>query len=174
MSRSDAEPRGPLSMPIMWLVLGLPIASVVAGVALLVVAVRSGSNDAVIDTVHRTAQIQVTELGPDERARELKLSAVLRVDKDMIELLPVGGGFADGSVRRDESLTLILSHPSEAAKDRTVTLAPSELGWRAKIEPSSGHDWLLQLAPADHGWRLHGRLLAGQRAAHLGPALADE
>ncbi|HEY5852404.1 MAG TPA: FixH family protein [Lysobacter sp.] len=174
MTRSDVEPGGPLRMPIMWLVLGLPIASVAAGIALLVVAVRSGSNDAVIDTVHRTAQIQVSELGPDARARELKLSAVLRVDKDMIELLPVGGGFADGSVRRDEPLTLILSHPSEAAKDKTVTLAPSELGWRASLEPSSVHDWLLQLSPADQAWRLRGRLVAGQRAAHLGPALADE
>ncbi|QSX73745.1 FixH family protein [Lysobacter arenosi] len=164
----------PLRMPVMWLVVGLPILSIVAGVGLLVVALRSGSTDAVIDTVQRTAQIQTTELGPDARAKALQLSAVLRVGKDMIELLPVGGGFGDGNVRRDEPLTLILSHPSEAAQDRTVTLAPSELGWRANIEASPDHDWLLQLTPADRSWRLRGRLPAGQRAAHLAPALADD
>ncbi|MGO4222828.1 FixH family protein [Lysobacter sp. TAF61] len=168
------ERSSPLRMPIMWLVLGLPIVSVVAGVGLLVAAVRSGSDDAVIDTVQRTAQIQLTELGPDARARELKLSAVLRVDKGMVELLPVAGGFGDGSVARDEPLTLILSHPSEAAQDRTINLTPSEMGWRANVEPAAGHDWLLLLAPRDRSWRLRGRLQAGQRAAHLAPALADD
>lgn len=168
------ERSSPLRMPIMWLVIALPILSIVAGVGLVVVAVRSGSTDAVIDPVQRTAQIQTTELGPDARASALKLSAVLRVGTDMIELLPVGGGFADGDVRRDEPLTLTLSHPSEAAQDRTVTLMPSELGWRANTEPAPDHDWLLQLAPADRSWRLRGRLPAGQRAAHLALALADD
>ncbi|UNK48781.1 FixH family protein [Lysobacter sp. S4-A87] len=168
------ERAGPLRMPIMWLVIGLPVLSIVAGVGLVVVAVRSGSTDAVIDPVQRTAQIQVTELGPDARAQALKLSAVLRVGKDMVELLPVGGGFGEGDVRRDEPLTLVLSHPSEAAQDRTVILKPSELGWRADIEPASDHDWLLQLSPADGSWRLRGRLPAGQQAAHLAPALADD
>jgi uncharacterized protein len=164
----------PLRMPIMWLVIGLPILSIVAGVGLVVVAVRSGSTDAVIDPVQRTAQIQTTELGPDARAKALKLSAVLRVGPNLVELLPVGGGFAEGEVRRDEPLTLTLSHPSEAAQDRTITLMPSELGWRADAEPAPDHDWLLQLAPADRSWRLRGRLPAGQQAAHLAPALADD
>lgn len=157
--------------PAAWLVIALPIASVVAGVALVVIAVRSGSNDAVIDTVQRTAQIQVSELGPDERASAMKLSAVLRIEADMVELLPVGGGFADGQVRRDEPLTLRLSHPSEAALDRSLQLKPTELGWRAPVELPLDHDWLLQLGPTDKAWRLMGRLHAGQRAAHLGPSL---
>lgn len=157
--------------PAAWLVIALPIASVVAGVALVVIAVRSGSSDAVIDTVQRTAQIQVSELGPDERASAMKLSAVLRIEADMVELLPVGGGFADGQVRRDEPLTLRLSHPSEAALDRSLQLKPTELGWRAPVELPLDHDWLLQLGPTDKAWRLKGRLHAGQRAAHLGPSL---
>lgn len=163
----------PLRMPIMWLVLGLPLASIVAGVGLVVIAVRSGSSDAVIDPVQRTAQIQVAELGPDERARAMKLSAVLRVDAGVIELLPVEGGFGDGRVPRDQPLTLVLSHPSQAALDRTVTLVPSELGWRSVSALEPGHDWLLQLTPADRAWRLRGRLQAGGHAAHLGPALQE-
>lgn len=157
--------------PAAWLVIALPIASVVAGVALVVIAVRSGGNDAVIDTVRRTAQIQVSELGPDERAAAMKLSAVLRVESNMVELLPVGGGFADGQVRRDEPLTLRLSHPSEATLDRSLELKPTELGWRAPVELPLDHDWLLQLGPAEKAWRLKGRLHGGQRAAHLGPSL---
>jgi hypothetical protein len=156
--------------PAAWLVIALPLASVIAGVALVVIAVRSGGNDAVIDTVQRTAQIQVSEIGPDERASAMKLSAVLRVEAGMVELLPVGGGFGDGQVRRDEPLTLRLSHPSEAALDRSLELRPAELGWRAPVELPLDHDWLLQLGPVDQAWRLKGRLHGGERAAHLGPS----
>ncbi|BDU15358.1 FixH family protein [Lysobacter auxotrophicus] len=160
--------------PVMWLVIGLPVLSIVAGVGLVVVALRSGGDDAVIDTVQRTAQIQTTELGPDERAKSMKLSAVMRVDAKGIELLPVGGGFSNGDVPRDVPLTLALSHPSDAKLDRTIELTPSELGWHANEPLPLDHDWLLQLTPADTAWRLRGRLVAGQAAAHLGPALAGE
>lgn len=160
--------------PVLWLVIGLPIASVIAGVGLVVIALESGSTDAVIDTVERTAQIQVTELAPDARARELKLSAVLRVDRRNIELLPVDGGFGEGAVGRDRPLTLTLSHPTEATQDRTLQLQPSELGWRAPVQLPLDHDWLLQLTPSDGSWRLRGRLHAGQLAAYLGPSLVKE
>jgi len=160
--------------PVMWLVIGLPVLSIVAGVGLVVVALRSGGDDAVVDTVQRTAQIQTTELGPDERARSMKLSAVMRVDAKGIELLPVDGGFSSGAVPRNVPLTLALSHPSDAKLDRTIELAPSELGWHANVELPLDHDWLLQLTPTGSQWRLRGRLVAGQGAAHLGPALAGE
>lgn len=100
-----------LRNPVMWLVIGLPLLSIVAGVGLVVVALRSGGDDAVIDTVQRTAQIQTTELGPDERARSMTLSAVLHVDAKGVDLLPVGGGFANGDVPRDAPLSVALSHP---------------------------------------------------------------
>lgn len=162
--------RHPMREPMVWLMLGLPAVAVLAGIALVVIAVRSGSSDAVIDTVQRTAQIQTTELGPDERAQALKLSAVMRVAKgDTIELLPVSGDFA-----RNESLTLVLSHPSQAAQDRRVELKPSELGWRGELAVDPSHDWLLQLAPADAQWRLKGRLHAQELAARLGPALPEQ
>lgn len=160
--------------PVMWLVIGLPLLSIVAGVGLVVVALRSGGDDAVIDTVQRTAQIQTTELGPDERARSMKLSAVLHVDAKGVDVLPVGGGFANGDVPRDVPLSLTLSHPSDASRDVRVELKPGELGWHADLALETGHDWLLQLTPADAQWRLRGRLVAGQGAAHLAPALTGE
>lgn len=158
--------------PVMWLVIGLPILSIVAGVGLVVVALESGGDDAVIDTVQRTAQIQTTELGPDQRAQSMKLSAVLHVDAKGIDLLPVGGGFSNGDVPRNAPLKIVLSHPSDATLDRTVELRPSELGWHADLALPLDHDWLLQLTPNDTQWRLRGRLASGQGAAHLAPAIA--
>lgn len=161
--------RKALREPMVWLMIGLPAASVVAGLLLVATAVRSGGADEVTDDVRRTAQIQVAELGPDAQAHEMKLSAVLSLDKAATQVLPVNGDFV-----RNEELLLMLSHPTDAAQDRQLTLKPTELGWRAEVLPSSRHDWIVQLAPADGRWRLRGRLKSGQRAAHLGPALVGD
>lgn len=152
--------------PMVWLVVALPLVAVVAGLALLVIASRSGSTDAVADRVQRTAQIQVADLGPDARARQLRLSAILRIDDNLVEVLPVSGEFP-----REAPLRLALHHPARAGADRTLLLQPTELGWRAAASIDGRHDWNARLMPEDGGWRLQGRLPAGQRAAHLASAL---
>lgn len=160
--------RSPLREPMVWLMIGLPAASVIAGIALLVVAVRSGGADTVIDNVRRTAQMQVTELGPDARAQSMNLSAVLRLGA-AIDVLPVNGQFA-----RNQPLILTLSHPTDATQDRQLLLQPTELGWRIASDVRASHDWIAQLEPADRQWRVRGRLKAGQRAVHLGPTLVGD
>lgn len=155
--------------PMVWLVAGLPLASVIAGIALVVTASRNGSSDAVADPVQRTAQIQVADLGPDARAEQLHLSAIVRTDKDVIEVLPVSGGF-----RRDAPLQLALHHPTRADADRELQLQPGELGWRAAATLDGSHDWKVQLSSADGTWRLQGRLPRGQRAAHLKPVVSGD
>jgi hypothetical protein len=160
--------RGPWREPMLWLVVALPAAVVVAGIATLVIAIRAGGSDAIPDEVRRTAQVQVADLGADARARSLGLSALVRVDGDAIEVLPVSG-----ALPRDAALTLRLRHPTRAAGDRELVLRPSGLGWRVGHTLERGHDWRLELAPADRSWRLRGRLPAGLLAARVGPALAD-
>ena len=80
-------------MPVMWLVVGLPLASIIAGVGLVITAVNTGGADSVTDKVDRMSQIQTTDLGPDNQAQVLKLSAIMRVDGGMVEVLPVTGEF---------------------------------------------------------------------------------
>lgn len=154
--------------PMVWLVAALPLASIVAGLALLVVAARSGGGDAVADPVRRIAQIQLSDLGPDARAQQLKLGAVFRIDNDFVEVLPVNGAFARGA-----PLRLALHHPARAEADRELLLAPGELGWRGLGTISMAHDWNVVLSPQDGSWRLQGRLPKGQRAAYLKPSMND-
>jgi hypothetical protein len=160
------EQRPPWREPMMWLVVGLPLASVVAGIALVVTASRSGSNDAVADPVQRTAQIQVADLGPDARAQQLRLSAIVRFDRRLIEVLPVTGQFS-----REQPLRLALRHPARASADVELLLRPTKTGWRAPAVIDDSHDWNVQLLSEDGRWRLRGRLPKQQRAAHLKPAL---
>lgn len=154
--------------PMMWLVLGLPAASVVAGVILVSLAARDAS-DSVGDVVTRTAQIQVSDLSPDARARDLRLSAIVRVDEGFLEVLPVTGEF-----QRQQPLRLVLRHPALAASDLELRADPADNGWRAETALALDHDWKLELMPEGMPWRLQGRLPAGQRAAHVKPAISGE
>jgi hypothetical protein len=159
----------PWREPLVWLVFGLPLASIVAGLGLVATAIRAGGADAVADPVRRTAQVQVAEIGPDARARQRRLAAVLRLGDGDAEVLAAAGDF-----RRDAVLTLALRHPTRAAADLVVELAPTAAGWRGDTAISRDHDWLLTLQEKDDaaGWRLSGRLHRGERAARLASSLA--
>ena len=158
--------RHALREPMVWLVIALPLAAVVASIWLVVLSSRGGSIDSVADEVQRTGQIQTTDLGPDERAAQLKLGAVLQSEEGMLRVFPAGGEF-----HRGENLRLTLLHPYSEDADQVLTLVPDKLGWHAEHAPDAGHDWNLQLGDEAGSWRLRGRLPRGQHAAHLGPAL---
>lgn len=152
--------------PVMWLLVGLPLASVVFGVGLVVIANRE-SNDAIVDTVKRTAQIQVADLGPDALAAQRGYSAVLRVGGGAVEAIPVKGEFD-----RRAALRVRLLHPARSADDRVLVLQPTALGWRAVQDVDTGNEWNVRLEPLDGRWRISGRLPKGQQAVLLQPALA--
>lgn len=151
---------------ILWLVIGLPLASIVAGIGLLVVATRSGGTDVVPEQVRRVSQIQTTDLGPDSTAARLGLSAVLRAQDGMIELIPVSGDMSN-----DAPLRLSLQHPSRSRDDLELALSPMEGVWRASHAIDHDHDWIVRLAAADGRWRLHGRLPRQQHATRLAPSI---
>ena len=155
--------------PMVWLVAALPVLAVIGGIATLVLSNRAGNNDVVADEVQRTAQVQTADLGPDERARQLGLRAVLRVAKTGVQVFPAGGTFA-----RNGSLRLTLLHPNRSSEDRTVELKADAMGWSTKLELDTRHDWNLQLTDIGVTWRLEGRLQRGQQAALLDSSLAPQ
>lgn len=163
------ESRGAWREPMVWIVAGLPAASVVAGLALVFTAVNSNGDDIVNDRVRRTGQAQVAELGPDAQSRSLQLAAVLRLTDGTLELLPVSGRFA-----RDQSLSLLLSHPTDSRLDQRLALLPGVHGWHANTDIQAGHDWIVQLTPVEGQWRLRGRIRANERSAYLGPSISAD
>ncbi len=152
--------------PMVWLVAGLPIAAVIGSIWLVISAVRSGGDDAVADDVQRTGQAQVANLGPDARAAELALGAVVQLDGGMLHVFPAGGAF-----ERSEPLRVTLLHPQHQSADREVSLQPDATGWHAQLALDDGHDWIVHVTDQRATWRLRGRLPKGQHAAHLGPSL---
>ena len=162
--------RSPWRNPALWLMIGLPLAAIVAGIATVVIAVRAGGSDAIPDDVRRTAQVQTVELGSDERAAELGLSAVFSVQEDAIDVLVATGDFD-----RTKPLRLSLQHPVDGKQDLSLELAPNARGgWSAAHTLDVGHAWRVQLSDATGGWRLLARLPAGQRGVLLRPALGGD
>ena len=152
--------------PVLWLVVGLPLMSIVAGVGRVIIASASGGSDAVSDPVRRMSQIQTADLGADQAAGKLGLSAVLRVEDGIVEVLPATGSFA-----HDAPLLLVLEHPTRRAEDIALELPAQGPGWRIEQAVDPDHDWVVHLRPTDGAWRLQGRLTRQQHAARLAPAL---
>ena len=161
--------RPALKEPLLWLVIALPLAAVIAGIATLAIAVRAGGSEAVPDPVRRTAQVQQLDLAPDHIARNEGISARLVLEAD---------GQLQVGVVPDQSadvLLLQLIHPTDAEQDRQVALTRHDATWRAVLPVTDlSHDWRLQLAPADGRWRLHGRWTKASKAVELTPALGHE
>ena len=167
---SSMQKRSPWREPMVWLVFAIPAAAVFASFALLYASARSsGNNDMVPDEVQRTAQIQTTDLSPDDRAQQRHLSAVARTAKGVVEVDPVAGEFDRG-----KPLLISLHHPTSANLDITLELAPTKTGWSKVQDIDLSHDWNVQLTPADGTWRLRGRWVARQQAIYLHPAVGSD
>lgn len=160
------DKRSKWSNPVMWLVVALPVVSMIFGIGLVVIANRD-SDDAIVDKVDRTAQMQVADLGPDARAQQMKLGAVVRVGGGAVDVLPVQGDFD-----RSATLRVSLVHPTHSVDDRVIDVKPGPLGWHAAFKVDAGSEWNVRLEPADGRWRIGGRLPKGQQAVALQPALS--
>ena len=147
----------------LWLALAIPAATVAGGIGTLRVA--RGGLDAAPESVQRTAQTQVTDLGPDRRAAALGLHASLRVDAHGHPRLAMPAAQASGP------LALRLVHPTRAGGDLAWQRAAHGADWTGPVVPvaARGH-WVLE--PADHAWRLVGRWPVDGGVVALQPAVA--
>ncbi|HSX59461.1 MAG TPA: FixH family protein [Tahibacter sp.] len=164
MNAPAASPRRAWREPMVWLVAGLPLLSIVAGVGLVVVAVRSGNVDALSGGVRRTAQVQAEDTHADEEALRRNLTGTLRRDANTV-VVALHGDAGDMS-----TLRLRLLHPGAAARDVELTLeriAPRR--WHAIDLPAAANAWNLRVEPEDGRWRLAGRLGADAADATLRP-----
>lgn len=161
-----STPRPAWREPTVWLIVGLPLAAVIASVGLVFQALRGGPDDAVLDSVRHTAQMQVADLAPEAEGARRGLSATLLATDTGLSVVPVSGHFD-----RAATLQLTLAHPANDDHDRRQSLTPGERGWEGAAIPLDANDWIIRLESADGRWRLRGRLPKGQRAVLLTPAL---
>jgi hypothetical protein len=151
--------------PVVWLVVGIPVATVVAGIWTLMLAAGDSATDAHPDQVRRMAQVQQASTDADETAAREGLTARVQIGRDhvLVSVLPTAGTRAP---------VLMLRHPIESSLDRALALSPHPGGWRSGESLAAAHGWQLQLVAADGRWRLVGRYRPGDTELVLRPALA--
>ena len=160
MNSSSASPASSAwRQPVFWLVLGLPLLGIVAGVGIVAAAVSSGGSDALSSAVRRTAQIQQEDTAADLAALQRGLKAQLQRDSTGLLSLTLSG-----AVDADE-LELQLLHPLQARQDRRVRLRRAGERWFSDGAAAVDGRWNLRLQPRDGSWRLAGRLETD--AAHV-------
>jgi hypothetical protein len=148
----------------LWLVCALPLASVVAGVALIRLA-SAGPDARGAEAVRRTAQSQVEDLAPDFAAARAGLAATLVVERATGALaLELDAAHAPGP--------LVLRHPADAARDRFLALAFDGARWTATGPAPLDGAWRVELRARDASWRIDGRLARDASVARLAPRFA--
>ncbi|MHA6205195.1 hypothetical protein ACXU4B_12285 [Dyella soli] len=149
--------------PMVWMLVGLPLASVAIGFALLFAAVHPGRED--METVGRVTRVGKLLVSAEAAAPATEVDTqgvVLRTRGDMLEVLPMDGDFPRGG-------KLILTLSDASGGGHTFHLSPSELGWRGVGSLEGDRDWTVQLAPDNATWRLHGRWMPRARSTRLMP-----
>jgi hypothetical protein len=148
-----------------WFLIGIPGLSVVASIAMLIVAVRH-ADSLVRDDYYRAGLAINRDFALERAAAQRHLVATVRDDEGhhQLALDLQGSGVDPGS-----ELTLLLAHPTDAARDQTLRLRFADGAFRAALAaPLHGH-WNAALAPAGGGWRLAGRIdFDGQTPPQLG------
>ncbi len=150
--------------PVAWLVLGIPAATILAGIATLWVAAGGSAVDASPDPVRRMAQVQEVALDADAVAAREGLSATLHLEDGMLrlELRPAPG---------TTTPVLQLVHPIESDADLALDFTPGPTGWRHPGAYPDGIAWHLRLVAPDGRWRLVGRHVPGATRIELAPAV---
>ncbi len=138
-----------------WVLIGLPLSAVFAGIATLFVAMDEPDSLVVGDYYKQGIAINRT-LAREEAARALGLQGTLRIEvatgNISLVLDSVGGVGLD-------TLQLKLIHATRDRHDRQVTLnALGDGRYGGSLqEPLNLGGWLVHLEPADEAWRISGR-----------------
>jgi hypothetical protein len=137
--------------PMLWLVILLPAAAVVAALASVVIAFVT--RDAVVADEYRKEGLAIN-LDPtrDLAAQRLGVGAELSFAAGTVSVR-----LDPGTAAPPTQLVLLLSHATRAEQDRLVRLTAGPNGSYSAALPAlaPGH-WYLEVSPADRAWRLTG------------------
>ncbi len=134
-----------------WFLIALPASAVVAGIATIVIAVKSNDGLVVDDYYKQGLAIQQT-MARSEAAATMGLVADLRL---MAEAVEVDLSSAQGALLPD-TLQFTISFATKGNMDQSVTLVGENGKYKAAIQPLQPGRWHLLLEDESRAWRLTG------------------
>lgn len=145
---SDAEKKG--GLPWHWLIFLPVLASVVAGLTTLAIAIKHGDKP-LPETVTRTGPVQYGEHIGVTQARERGIQGQAVID-------PASHGLVLNLSGKDLPQTLILRlwHPTETSRDLMLPLTRGDDGSYRGVWPDGAGELTPLLTAPDQGWELPG------------------
>jgi hypothetical protein len=134
-----------------WFLLALPLSAVVACMFTLWFAIDSWGG-LVVDDYYKEGQTIVKVIDRARRARELGLSARVRVGDGEVRI-------DLGAARMEElpgAIYLTIIHPTRAGQDQVVLLQGQEGVYAGAIEPLRAGHWVFQIEDEPRSWRMNG------------------
>lgn len=156
MTLDPAAPRPWWKEPMIWLIVGLPSAAVIASFASYFIAAHEP--DTMVKSSYRKEGFAVVAptTAADDRAASLGLNARLSAKNGQMNLV-LRGDLAAGPQR----LTLNILHPTLENQDIHILLAQSqELSYIAPAPDLGSGKRILVLEPEDRAWRITGQWMA--------------
>ena len=139
-----------------WFLIFFPAVAVVAGIATIILAVKS--DDGLVKDDYYKAGLAINRtLELEKNAQALNLQANVVWDKlTQAITLKLTGKITHQPPR----LTMQLAHATRANLDQTVTLflAPDKKSYTGKIQSAKKGSWLIILEPEEKTWRINGRI----------------
>jgi len=133
-----------------WLVIAIPLVSVIAGIVLLTVSIRT-FDGLVVDDYYRRGKLINRELARDDFAAQHRLSARITREPGNRLLLKLNGRPPDGL---PPVLELKVLHATRAGHDQRIILIRGPHGYYGSLAVMTPGRWDLELSARD--WRLLG------------------
>ena len=136
-----------------WILIAIPAVSVILGIVMVVLAVRT--NDGLVTGDYYRQGLAINRvLEREAKARALGIQASIGFDPSRTLIHAI----IAGDVRRDRVLRISFSHPTRAGLDREAVLSPDGTGtWRGRIAPlAAAEKWHVIVEEPRTGWRLTG------------------
>ncbi len=163
-----SEDRKPWQEPMVWLMAGIPAATVVAGLATLAIALRAGSMDTVPSRVQRVAQAQVLASTADDTAASNGYRGFLVLERSQsqwrVSVKTVPADLAAAP------LHVLFVHPTLAARDVRVDFGT---GGTANTDALDFTPQQIIVTDAAATWRLVGSY-SNRSTIMLTPALSAQ
>lgn len=151
-----------------WFVIALPAASVIAGIATVIIASHD-ADSLVVDDYYKSGLAINKVIARDKQAEKLGLSAhiVFNRERQQVQLV-----LSSQQAVTYDKLTLQLLHPTKSHQDVTISLEQTQPAtYQGNSGDLSSGSWHVLLEPEDKTWRLTGRLsLPRETATRLQPA----
>lgn len=153
--------------PMVWLVVIIPILTIVGGVLTIRLASASGPLASAPETVSRSGQMQQSDLAPDTAALDQNLHATLT------QTAPGRWQFTEWPSSHSVPVTLMIVHPNQQDQDLTISLTDANhvLELAPDALPFALCEFRLQDAAGS--WRLVGRLDPVTQQVHFQSKLSQ-